>query len=123
MREISNHFCFIQPDQDLIPPRTLDSVSSAMAVEFVCTRKIVFGQRPVTDSDGRRWRITMSAATTDSRIMAFDGRREFIGVVLSDGSAVVIGTPGMPPAISVTPHENAYQVSVECETLMPYDLP
>lgn len=121
MKEISNHFCLINPEPGKIYTQTLGSVPED-AVEIICSRKILFDQAPVNDADGRRWSVNISAATANPEVMEFDGSHQYVGLILTDGSVRVIGAPGFAPQISVTPHENAFAIAVKCDTLAPYNL-
>lgn len=87
------------------------------AIDISCTRKIVLDQSPLSDSDGSRWSISISAASMDPVLERYDGVRAYIGLFLTDGSVRILGTPGHIPLISVTPYPGTFAVSVSFESL------
>lgn len=92
------------------------------AIDISCSRKIVIDQTLNEDSDGRRWSISMSAASKDDCLCDKDGVRAYIGVFLTDGTIRILGTPDFIPRLSVTSYAGAYSVSVALEMLKSLDL-
>ncbi len=123
MRDISNHFCIIPPEllTGYLTPAECRYMPHG-AIDITCSRKIVIDQSPTDDSDGRRWAISMSAASMDRCLNKMDGVRAYIGVFLTDGSIRILGTPDFIPRLSITPYSGAYAVSVALEDLRPLDL-
>lgn len=118
MRDISNHFCIIPPELlgDFMTPDSCRWMPHG-AIDISCTRKIVLDQSPLSDSDGSRWSISISAASMDPVLERYDGVRAYIGLFLTDGSVRILGTPGHIPLISVTPYPGTFAVSVSFESL------
>lgn len=123
-RDIANRFCIITPD--LLSGFLVPSECRAMpqgAVEISCSRKVDIDQSPSSsDSDGIRWTISMSAASSDKQLEKMDGLRAYIGVFLTDGSIRILGTPDFIPRLTVTPYAGAYAVSASVEALRALDL-
>ena len=118
MRDISNHFCIIPPEllTGYLTPDECRYMPHG-AVDIACSRKILLDQTPNEDSDGHRWSISMSAASSDRQLERMDGIRAYIGVFLTDGSIRILGTPDFIPRLSITPYSGAYAVSVASEAL------
>lgn len=118
MRDISNHFCIIPPElmTGYLTPDECRYMPHG-AIDITCSRKIVLDQSLTEDSDGRRWSISMSAASMDRYLEKMDGVRAYIGVFLTDGSIRILGTPDFIPRLSITPYSGAYAVSVALEAL------
>ena len=118
MRDISNHFCVIPPElmTGYLTPDECRYMPHG-AIDITCSRKIVIDQSLTEDSDGRRWSISMSAASMDRYLEKMDGVRAYIGVFLTDGSIRILGTPDFIPRLSITPYSGAYAVSVALEAL------
>lgn len=123
MRDISNHFCIIPPEllTGYMTPAECRYMPHG-AIDITCSRKIVIDQSPTDDSDGRRWAISMSAASMDQCLKKMDGVKAYIGVFLTDGSIRILGTPDFIPRLSVTPYAGAYAVSVSFDALGALDL-
>lgn len=123
MKEISNRFCIIPPEllTDCLTPQSCRYVPHG-AVHIMCSRKIVLDQSPASDTDGHRWSVSMSAASTDSRLAELDGKMAYIGIFLSDGSVRILGTPDFIPKLEVTPYSGAFAISVSYDSLKPVDL-
>ena len=123
MRDLSNHFCIIPPEllTGFLTPGECRFMPHG-ATDIACSRKIVIDQTPTDDSDGRRWSISMSAASKDDCLCDKDGVRAYIGVFLTDGTIRILGTPDFVPVISVTPYSGAYSVSASFEALRALDL-
>ena len=123
MRDISNHFCIIPPEllSGYLTPGECRYMPHG-AIDITCSRKIVIDQSLTEDSDGRRWSISMSAASMDRCVEKMDGIRAYIGVFLTDGSIRILGTPDFSPCLTVTPYAGAYAVSVAFEALRALDL-
>lgn len=118
MRDISNHFCIIPPElmTGYLTPDECRYMPHG-AIDITCSRKIVIDQSLTEDSDGRRWSISMSAASMDRYLEKMDGVRAYIGVFLTDGSIRILGTTDFIPRLSITPYSGAYAVSVALEAL------
>ena len=123
MRDISNHFCIIPPEllTGFLTPGECRYMPHG-SIDITCSRKIVIDQSLTDDSDGRRWSISMSAASMDRCLDKMDGARVYIGVFLTDGSIRILGTPDFIPRLNVTPYAGAYAVSVSLEALRALDL-
>ena len=123
MRDVSNHFCIIPPElmTGYLTPDECRFMPHG-ATDIACSRKIVIDQSLTEDSDGRRWSISMSAASKDDCLRDKDGVRAYIGVFLTDGTIRILGTPDFVPVISVTPYSGAYSVSASFEALRALDL-
>ena len=123
MRDISNHFCIIRPEflTDCMTPDQCRYMPHG-AIDIICSRKIVIDQSPTEDSDGRRWTISMSAASSDKHLDGLDGIRAYIGIFMTDGSIRILGTSDFIPRLTVTPYAGAYAVSVSFEVLRALDL-
>lgn len=123
MKEISNHFCIISPEMlsDFLTPDECTEKPEG-AVEFICSRKIVIDQNPSSDSESYSWEISMSAASRDEGLKAYDGARAYVGVFFTDGSLRVLGNAWHVPRLSVTPYGGAYSVSLNYKSLKPIDL-
>lgn len=117
-RDLSNHFCIIPPEclAGFMTPEDCRYMPHG-SMEIICTRKIVLDQSPVSDSDGNRWSISMSAATSDATVQKFDGCRVYVGVFLTDGTIRVLAAPGYIPKITVAPYPGTFSVSVNFEAL------
>lgn len=118
MRDISNHFCIIPPEllSGYLTPDECRYMPHG-AIDIICSRKIILDQSLTEDSDGRRWSISMSAASMDRFLEKMNGVRAYVGVFLTDGSIRILGTPDFIPRLSVTPYAGAYAVSVAFEAL------
>lgn len=118
MIDISNHFCIIPPEllAGYLTPDECRYMPHG-TIDIACSRKIVIDQSLTEDSDGRRWSISMSAASMDRCLEKMDGIRAYIGVFLTDGSIRILGTPDFIPRLAVTPYAGAYAVSVAFEAL------
>lgn len=118
MRDVSNHFCIIPPE--LITGYLTPDECRYMphgATDITCSRKIVIDQSLTEDSDGRRWSISMSAASMDRCLEKMDGIRAYIGVFMTDGSIRILGTRDFIPRMTVTPYAGAFAISVSFEAL------
>lgn len=118
MRDVSNHFCIIPPE--LMTGYLTQDECRYMphgAIDITCSRKIVIDQSPIEDSDGRRWSISMSAASMDRCLEKMDGIRAYIGVFMTDGSIRILGTRDFIPRMIVTPYAGAFAISVSFEAL------
>ena len=118
MRDVSNHFCIIPPE--LITGYLTPDECRYMphgAIDITCSRKIVIDQSLTEDSDGRRWSISMSAASMDRCLEKMDGIRAYIGVFMTDGSIRILGTRDFIPRMTVTPYAGAFAISVSFEAL------
>lgn len=118
MRDISNHFCIISPEllSGYLTPDECRYMPHG-AIDIICSRKIILDQSLTEDSDGRRWSISMSAASMDRFLEKMNGVRAYVGVFLTDGSIRILCTPDFIPRLSVTPYAGAYAVSVAFEAL------
>lgn len=107
MREISTHFCLVEPSafsrESLLTGASL--TLPAGAVKIACKGKVLFEQSPSTDDDGVVWNQTFRAVTDDERAMTYNGTRKMIGVYLTDGSIVYLGNADDAPLLTVTPYE------------------
>ena len=111
MKEISNRFALVQHEdiketflQDLKP--YIPEVSP----EFNCLSRVTFAQS-VKEGQTRVWEQTFQAVTSDPRIAEYDGKRFVIGILLSDGSCILIGSPDQAPMLTVVPHGVSWEIS------------
>lgn len=111
MTEISSHFILIAPErirQDLRLRRV--TYIPVDADEFACTQKISVQQSCLRDDRGDVWTVSFRAVTADCSVRRHDGTRRYVGIIMSDGSVRIIGSPGEAPILSVTPSDQGMSV-------------
>ena len=123
MRAISTHFCLIEPSlisHKLLEGKTILKVDGAE--EYASAGNIIFSQKAEKGSNGRYWSQTFRAVTKDGKVMRHNGCKIYVGIFLTDGSLMIIGTAAEIPILTVTPYENAYVAEVAFETSFPNKL-
>ncbi len=123
MIEISSHFCLIAPEliRENMKLQRVTYIPSG-ADEFACTAPISLTQTPRSGADGQVWDISFRAVTADCSVRAYNSRRLYIAVVMSDGSARIIGTASEVPMVTVTPSGRFSEVSATFKAAVPMDL-
>lgn len=111
MREISNRFCLVSPealkeslllnDEPYIPTGT---------ESYPCSSKIIFSQTPNDSDAGTSWAQTFRGVTLHADVYRWNGRKAFIGIIMTDGSVKYIGSYSDQPTVKVTPHERGTYV-------------
>jgi hypothetical protein len=124
MNEISSHFALIAPEAitENLRLQKVTFIPATGSREFACTAPVSVDQTPSTGNSGLVWTISFSAVTPDCAIRQYSGRRFYIGVIMSDGSARIIGSAAEAPLITVTPHAQNNRVSATFKSAVPIDL-
>lgn len=123
MIEISSHFALIDPDtiRETMKLQRVTYIPTG-AQEFACTGPVSINQDPVSGASGLVWDISFKATTKDCSVREYNGRRLLIAVVMSDGSARIIGTVSEAPLIIVKPNGHTSTVSSSFKSATPIDL-
>lgn len=124
MKEISTHFCAIEPAQISRALLMKEEISMpANSRDFPCKGKVLFEQSPTDTEAGTKWNMTFRAVTTDKFAERLNGRRQCIGFFLSDGSLRIIGAHDAAPVLHVTPYDGSVcVVSATFESTTPLAL-
>lgn len=120
MNDISNHFCFIEPE--LIRDHLLlghEIYKPHISPEFRCNSKVIFDQQPEQSDAGTSWTQTFRGVTVDSSVMDWNNRRAYIGIYRTDGSLLIIGSSTETPLITVTPNVGVFVAETSFETVSP----
>ena len=123
MKEISNHFCIIP--QGAIEEQLLRGepvVKSPAMDEYIATGKVSINQESRLGDNGLSWTVSFRAAIMRSVAIKYNGRRQYVGIVLTDGTLAVIGTVDKAPVLVVTPGERECIVEASIEMPEPLDL-
>ena len=120
MIEITSHFVLIRPEliQEALLLQKITYIPLG-AEEFACQSKVSLDQTPQRDV----WMQRFRAVTADCSVRQHDGANRYVGVIMSDGSIRIIGSPGEAPIITVTPGDQGMSVvETTFETTEPLDL-
>lgn len=123
MTEISSHFALIDPEliRDTMKLQRVTYIPAG-SQEFSCAAPISLTQTPSTGNDGSVWTISFRAVTKDCAVRDYNGRRYYVAVIMSDGSARIIGTASEVPLVTVTPYGNSSEVTTIFRAAVPIDL-
>ena len=124
MIEITSHFVLIRPKliQEALLLQKITYIPIG-AEEFACKSKVSLDQTPQRDDRGDVWMQRFRAVTADCSVRQHDGANRYVGVIMSDGSIRIIGSPGEAPIITVTPGDQGMSVvETTFETTEPLDL-
>lgn len=122
MLATSSHFALIDPEliRETMRLQKVTYIPTG-AQEFACQGPVSVDQTAETSS-GLTWNINFRAVTKDYSVRDYNGRRFYIGVLMSDGSARIIGTTSEAPIVIVTPYAGASLVTSSFKTATPIDL-
>lgn len=123
MIEISSHFALIDPDtiRETMKLQRVTYIPTG-AQEFAGTSPVSITQEPSTGASGLVWNISFKATTKDCSVREYNGRRMHIAVLMSDGSARIIGTASEAPLVIVRPNGDSSTVSSSFKSSTPLDL-
>jgi len=124
MTEISSHFCLIAPEliSEALKLQRVTYIPSG-AEEFACTAPVSINQTPTSGAAGQVWDISFTAVTDDRAIRKYNGRRFYIAILMSDGSARIIGTSSEVPMVTVEPAgQSSNRVTTSFRSAVPIDL-
>ena len=123
MTEISSHFALIEPEliRETMKLQRVTYIPTG-SQEFGCIAPVSLTQTPSTGADGTVWTISFRAVTKDCAVRDYNGRRYYIAIVMSDGSARIIGTASEAPLVTVAPYGNSSEVTAVFRAAVPIDL-
>lgn len=123
MTEISSHFALINPEliRETMKLQRVTYIPTG-SPEFNCIAPVSLTQTPSTGDSGTVWNISFRAVTKDCEVREYNGRRYYIAVIMSDGSARIIGTASEAPLVIVKPNGDSSTVSSSFKSATPLDL-